>query len=221
MGFAGLADVAAVEDEPVVGDGEFVLGDVLDEFALGLEGGFAVVGKSDAVGDTEDVGVDGKGGFVEDYGGDDVGGFASYARELLQLVDVGGNVASELFDEGAGHGGEVLAFVVGIGNGVDVGKEVVGGGLCHGLGVGVGLEECGGGHVDAFVGALGRENDRYKELEGVFVVQLGLGGGHGFFEPCYSLLVSFFLCHVKRMRGLLVGGYAEVDNDGTVVGNGG
>ena len=221
MGFAGLADVAAVEDEPVVGDGEFVLGDVLDEFALGLEGGFAVVGKPDAVGDTEDVGVDGKGGFVEDYGGDDVGGFASYAGELLQLVDVGGNVAAELFEEGAGHGGEVLAFVVGIGNGVDVGKEVVGGGLSHGLGVGVGLEECGGGHVDAFVGALGREYDRYKELEGVFVVQLGLGGGHGFFEPCYSLLVSFFLCHVKRMWGLLVGGYAEVDNDGTVVGNGG
>ena len=83
------------------------------------------------------------------------------------------------------------------------------------------MEECGGGHVDAFVGALGRENDRYKELEGVFVVQLGLGGGHGFFEPGYSLLVSFFLCHVKRMRGLLVGRYTEVDNDGTVVGDGG
>ena len=93
VGFAGLADVAAVEDEPVVGDGKFVLGDVLDEFALGLEGGFAVVGKSDAVGDTEDVCVYGKGGFVEDYGGDDVGGFASYAGERYKFLHRVGDLA--------------------------------------------------------------------------------------------------------------------------------
>ena len=86
VGFACLAHVAAVEDEPVMGDGDFLLGYVLHQFALGLQGVLAVAGKADAVGHTEHMGVHGQGGEIEYHRGDDVGGLASYTGQGMEWM---------------------------------------------------------------------------------------------------------------------------------------
>ena len=53
--------------------GNEFLGDVAGQFALSLEGCAAIDGKSDAVGDAEDVGIDRHAGLVPDDRADDIG----------------------------------------------------------------------------------------------------------------------------------------------------
>ena len=55
-GGAGSADIAAVEDEPVMGDGPLVFGDIGLKVALDSLGSLAV-GESQTMGHTEDMGV--------------------------------------------------------------------------------------------------------------------------------------------------------------------
>ena len=87
-------------------------------------------------------------------------------------------------------GGEVLAFAVGVGDGVNVAQEVVGRGLGRGLGIGVGGEEGGGDHVHALVGALRREDNGHQQLERRAVVQLGFRHRHGLLEALDDLVIS-------------------------------
>ena len=82
--------------------------------------------QTQTVADTEYVGVDGEGGEIEDDGGDDVGGFASHAREGLEFVDIGRDLAVEVGKQFFCHADEVSAFVVGVGDGVDVLENLVG-----------------------------------------------------------------------------------------------
>ena len=63
---AGSADVAAVEDEPVVGCGALFQGDVALEVLLHFKRGFAV-GEAKAVGNPEYMGVNCYYGFVVNY----------------------------------------------------------------------------------------------------------------------------------------------------------
>ena len=67
VGGAGGAGVAAVEDEPVVRDGDFLLGDVAGEDTFGVEGRLAVAREADTVCHTEDMGVNGQGGQLKDH----------------------------------------------------------------------------------------------------------------------------------------------------------
>ena len=79
LGLAGDAGVAAVQDEPVVGDGDELAGDVTRELLLHTIGGGATRGdEAQAVAHTKHVGVDGKGGLAPHDGLDDVGGLAPH-----------------------------------------------------------------------------------------------------------------------------------------------
>ena len=195
MGLACLADIAAMEDEPMVRGGNLLGRDMLDELTLGLEGCFRVVRQADAVGDAEHMGVDRHGGLVEDDGGDDVGGLASHTREPLEVVDIAGHYAAEVAQEPLRHTHQVAALVVGIGYRLDILKNVITAGSSHRFGVGVGAKERRRHHVDTLVGALGRENDGYQQLEGSLVVQLGLRHGHRLLEPGNHLVVSLLFFH--------------------------
>ena len=141
------------------------------------------------------MGVDGHGREVEYDGGHDVGGFAAHARQALQEFDVGGYLATEVADQHACKTDEVAAFVVGVGDGVDVAEDVLLRGLGHRLGGGVGGEEGGGDEVDPLVGALGGEDHGDEELEGAAVVELRGGVGHRLLEVGNHLVVALLEGH--------------------------
>ena len=192
--------MAAVQDEPVVGGGKKVGGDMGHELAFGFEGRLGIGGdEAEAVGDAEDVGVDRHGGLVEGNGHHHVGRFAADAGERLELVAVGGHLPLEVADELPCHGGEVAGFAVGVGDGADVGEYLLGGGGGHGRGVGESLEEGGSDKVDAFIRALGGEDDGDEEGERVAVVEFCGGGGHFLLEPGEDVLVSFLACHGRMV----------------------
>lgn len=67
IGSPGLAYIAAMEYEPVVGTAYEVGRDMSDEGALGLERILASGGKSDAFADTEHMGVDSHSGLVKHH----------------------------------------------------------------------------------------------------------------------------------------------------------
>ena len=180
-----------------MGDGDFLLGNVLHQFALSLQGVLAVAGKADAVGHTEHMGVHGQGGEIEYHRGDDVGGFASYTGQGLQIVDVGRYLASKVVPQLAGHGGKVFALVVWVGDGVDVVEDVLGRGFGHCGSIGIGGKERRGGHVHPLVGALCRQDDGNQQLERVLVFQFGLCRGACLLEIGYHSFISFGLCHVS------------------------
>ncbi len=183
FGLAGGADVAPVEDEPVVGGGEDGGGDVPDEFLLGFDGGFGIADEPDAVCDAEDVGVHRHGGLVERHGHHHVRRLAPHAGESLQQVHVLGDDAAELFGELDRHGMEVARLVVGVGYGFNQFVNLLHRACRHGGGGGETVEDGGGGHVHALVGALGGKDDRHQEFIGVGVMELRFGKPHVFGEP--------------------------------------
>ena len=197
FGGAGGAGVAAVEDEPVVGAGAKVDGDVPLEILLDRERGLAV-GEAETVGDAEDVGVDGDDGLVVDDGGDDVGGLAADAGQGHEGVDVSGNLSAEVGQEFLGHGDEVVGLGVGIGNAADIGPDVVEGSGGQQLRRRKALEEGRGDEVDAPVGALGGEDDGDEQLEGVRIMEFGGGEGNVLLKPSDNRCKPFFFSHTNH-----------------------
>ena len=196
LGLAGDAGVAAVEDEPVVGDGDEFAGDVARELFLDTVGGGATRGDEPyTVAHAEHVGVDGKGGLAPHDGLDDVGGLAAYTGQAHELFERVGDLAPEVAHQHAGHAHQVAGFIVGVGHALDVLEDDLGRGQGHGLGGGIVVQEVGGDHVDALVGALGGEDDGHEEAERAVVVELGLGHGHGLLEVGDDFVVEFFLAH--------------------------
>ena len=108
------------------------------------------------------MGVDCQSRQAEHYRGNHVGGLAPHAWERLQFVDVALHLAAEVGHELLRHAYKMTAFVVGIRDGVDVLKQLIGGGRSHGLGGWVGGKEGRSGHIDPFVGTLRRQDDRHQ-----------------------------------------------------------
>ena len=178
-----------------MGDRDQVLRDVFYQFFLCLQGSLAVEGQADPVGDPEDMGIDGHGGFVEHDGGNDIGSLPSDSGQLLQLVHVGGHYALKLLHEHLGHADQVLGLVVGVGDAADVFIDHLWGAGCQDLRGREGLEEGGRDLIDPLVSALCGEDDRDQQLIGILVVQLRLGHWHVDLKPVEHAFVSFFFSH--------------------------
>lgn len=125
FGFAGLADVAAVEEQPVMRFGDDGGGDVLDELAFCLKGIFAVRRESKAFADTKDMGIDCHCGLVPNDRTDHVRGLTTDSLERLQVIDVIGNDAVVCFHQPLRHLYQVFRFGTGITDGLDVFKDFV------------------------------------------------------------------------------------------------
>ena len=95
---ARLADVAAMQDQPVVGVAQEAGGDHLHELVLHLPRRLAR-GDAEPVGDAEDMGVDGQRRFAEGGVEDDVGGLAPDPRQRLERVTVRRNLAAPPLDQ--------------------------------------------------------------------------------------------------------------------------
>src|SRR5688572_29643575 len=111
FGATRLADVPAVQDQPVVRMATIRLRHQLVE--LGLYGGRVLAGgEAGAVGDPENMGVDRECLRSERAVHDDIGGLAAHARQLLERVAIGRNLAAMLLDESARQGDHVLRLGV-------------------------------------------------------------------------------------------------------------
>ena len=166
FGFAGLADVASVEQKPVMGLGNDICGDVLDQLFLGLQRVFAAGGESEPFGDAEDMGVHCHGGLIPYDRADHVRRLASYALQRLQVVDGRGHLAVVDLDQALLHLYQVFGFGTRVTDGLDVLEQFVGIGIGHGFGCRVGGKEIRRHHVDALVRTLRGEHDGHEALEG-------------------------------------------------------
>ena len=103
----------------MVGVQEVVRRDGLEQFFFYGKYGCAF-GEAGAVGDAEDVGVNGHGRFAEGGVQDDVGGFASDAGQAFQGFALVGDLRAVFVDEDAAGFEDVCGFVVVEADGVDV-----------------------------------------------------------------------------------------------------
>lgn len=189
MWAAGCAGVAAVEYEPVVGDGAQLWGDVGLEIALHFEG-TAAVGKPKAAGDSEDVGVDSYHGFAPEYGADHVGRLLPYPGKAHKLAAASGQLASELGADAPGQINQVLGFASRVGDGSYEGEEFCEAGRGKAHEIGISLEKGRGDCVDPLVCALGGEDDCHYQLVGRAEDQLRLRHGDLCLEVAEGLLVE-------------------------------
>ena len=200
MGCACRADVAPVQDKPVVRHGKQVVRDVLLELQFGLQGRAGPAREPYARRDAEDMRIDRHHLLVPDDRPHDVGRLAAHTRQTLQRLEVARDLAPELRAEHPRHGGEAARLVVGVGDAAYVGVYIFGRSRGQSLRRRVGREECRRGHVDALVGALRREHHRHQKLVGILIVQLALGRRHVGREPLYDAVVSLFEGHARRYK---------------------
>ena len=173
-----FAGVASVIEQTEVRHGPIVLRN------LSFESGFYFSGRigsrrdeAQPPADAKDVGIDGQAGQTKAYGNDNVGCFAPYTGQAEELVEIAGHTAAEVGDYHAGSGFEVAGFAIGIADGTDVSEDISYLSFSHSFRSAVGLEKGGRNKVDTLVGALCRENNCYKQLEGSFIVELRVGWG--------------------------------------------
>ena len=162
FGIAGHADIAAMEDQPMMGDVDEVAGNEFYQLFFGGQGSFGAKGQADAGGYAEDMGIDGHIGLFVYDGGDDIGCLSAHAGELHQFIDGERDIAPEFRDQHPGHADQVFGLVVGIGYAFDQGEKVIEAGFCKGLRGRIFFEDRGGSHIDPLVGALRRQDDRYQ-----------------------------------------------------------
>ena len=125
LGFAGLADVTAMQEKPMMGFGDDGSRDVLDELAFCLKGIFAVRRESKAFADTKDMSIDCHCGLVPNDRTDHVRGLTTDSLERLQVIDVIGNDAVVCFHQPLRHLYQMFRFGTGITDGLDVFEDFV------------------------------------------------------------------------------------------------
>ena len=115
LGLARYAGVAAMQDEPVVGDGNELAGDVARELLLHTVGSGATRGdEPQTVAHAEHVGVNSEGCLAPHDGLDDIGRLATYTGETNELLERVGHLATEVAHQHAGHTHQVTGLIVGV-----------------------------------------------------------------------------------------------------------
>src|SRR6185312_3226816 len=116
----GGADIAAVQDQPVMRVALELVGGVRRQGVLDGARGLAG-GEARAVGDAEDVSVDGDLGLAEDDVENDIGGFAADAGEIFERIPIRGDLAAVELDQHAAQADQVPGFGVIKAYGLEVG----------------------------------------------------------------------------------------------------
>ena len=107
VGLAREADLAAVQDQPQREAAALLGRDERVEVELGLHR-VGLVGELEPARQPADVGVDRQAGQVERHRAHDVAGLAPDARQLHEVVELGGHLAVEVLVEHARHAEQVL-----------------------------------------------------------------------------------------------------------------
>lgn len=175
-GFAGGANLAAVEDHAVAEEGPLIGGDEGHEVAFDLDG-VVVDGEAEALAEAANVGVDGDAGGVEGVAEDDVGGLAAHSGEGDEFVHGARDLAGVAFDELLATGLYVAGLVAEEAGGLDEALEFGEVGVGVVLGGEIAGEEGGRDEVDADIGALRGKDGGDEKLERVLVIEGAVGVG--------------------------------------------
>ena len=158
----------------MVGMSQIFLGNRLQEPELDLERSLA--GRElQPVGDAEEVRVDGNGRLLEGDVEHDVRRLAADARQGFQRLPLGRNFPAVPLEQELRQGDHVLRLVAKEANRLDVVANLVLAESDHFLRRVGEREQRARRLVDAGVGRLGRENDRYEQRVRVDVLELALG----------------------------------------------
>ena len=199
FGFACLADVATVEQQPMVGARDEFVGEMLGEFLFDSKWSRGLfVDKSEAMGHAEDVGIDSKGGFVPDDSLNDIGSLSAHARQTYEVVEVVGHFAAEVLHEHLRHAHEVGGFGVGIRHTLDVFIDDFGRRCGHDLRRRKVCKERRRHEIDTTVGALCRQDDRTEQLKRILILQFRFDLRHRLQKIRDEVLVLFFFAHEKQ-----------------------
>ena len=175
VGFAGLADPAAVKDEQVGEEGAIFLGDHLQQALLYLFR-ISLPGETEPVREAPDVGVhDDALVYAEGVAQDHVGRLAADAGEGDELAHGARDLPAVFLEEGAGHPLQGAGLVAVEAGRADVFLQLAGirpRVVCGGA---VLLKEALCDLVHPDVGGLGGEHRRHQKLQGIGPVQLGTG----------------------------------------------
>ena len=124
LGHAGDADVAPMQDQPMMRMQQEFVGRELQQALLDFER-IAARGEARAVRDAKDMRVDGDGALAECDVEDDVGRLASDARQLLQRVAIAWHLAAILVDQDLRQRHDVLRLVIEQADRADVGNQAI------------------------------------------------------------------------------------------------
>jgi hypothetical protein len=172
FGLPRLADVAAVEDQQMMGLAPVRSRRRGVEPALDLED--VLAGReAGSVADPEDVGVDREGLGPERAVHDDVGGLAPDPGQGLERLEIGRHLAAVALDQRLRQGDDVLRLGVEQADRPDVPLQPFLAQLDHRRRRRHRLEQSAGGEVDARVGGLGGQD--HGDEQGIVVDEIELG----------------------------------------------
>ena len=169
---ARQADVAAVQDQPVVRVVQVLRRHALEQLQLDRQRRLARR-QAGAVGDAEHVRVDRQRRLAERHVEDHVGRLAAHAGQGLQRGAVARHLAAVLLDQEAAGLEQVLGLRAVQADRAHVRLDALGAQRQHALRRGRRDEQRARGLVDADVGGLRRQQHRGQQLEHAGVVQLG------------------------------------------------
>ena len=174
-----LADRAAVLDDEMAQGYPMLLGEYCRQIVLDLHR-IDVPSEPQPAGNPSHMGVDHhSNGLSKPAAENDVGRFATDARKRNKFVHAARHLSAVLGIQFLAAATNVFRLraeeACAVDNGLDLGLRCV----CHGLGSGPAVEEVGRHRVDAFVGALSRENRGDEELKRTFEIEGAAGVGIG------------------------------------------
>ncbi len=164
LGFACLADIAAVQQQPVMRVEQVLRGNDLEQAVLDCARCVAA-GKAQAVRDAEDVRVHGHRGQTEGTVEHDVRRLASHARQFLEGLPIRGHAAAMALDQQPARGEDVLHLARIEADRLHVGRQPVSAqreDLLRRVGD---REQFARRDVHALVGGLRREDHRDQQFE--------------------------------------------------------
>ena len=174
FGSPRLADIAAVQDQPVMGMDAERRGRRLVQLEFDRQHRLAL-GQPGAVADAEDMRVDREGLLPEGGVEHHIGGLAPDPRQALERGAILGHFAAIVVDQHLRQRDDVLGLGVEQADRLDVLFQPLFAQLQHLLRR-IDLGEQGAGRlVDADIGRLRRQRDRDDQRIGVAIFQLGLG----------------------------------------------
>lgn len=116
FGASSFADITAVKNEPMMGFGENIFGDIFYQSPFRGKRGSGISGQSYAVADPKNVSVNGHSPFVPDNTEHNICSLSSDTGEFHQVVNVGGELTIEFFNNHFGGIQKMSRFIVGKGD---------------------------------------------------------------------------------------------------------
>ena len=179
MRFARCADIATVQQQPVVSVGNIVGRDVFHQFLFDLQ---RCVGRrrneSKPMAHAENVRIDRHRSASEPHGLHHIRRLATHARQFYQIVHIARHFTAEVAHHHPRHFHEVLRLRVRIAHAANILENLLRLSLGHRFRIGKSGEKRRRHLIDALVGALCAEQSCTKELESTAKLQLRCHHGH-------------------------------------------